>query len=79
MKLPRNIHNFWIATEVNGQRTKVAAGSPLKKGGFTTIIFMRSNKDIISPIKIIGTSDGINLDISIRMNHKEVCGYKTKR
>ena len=52
--MPGNVRNFWIELEVDGQKTKPAAGPQAKDGGFSLTVKMRNRGGIIKPLAIRG-------------------------
>jgi hypothetical protein len=57
--MPKNVRNFWIEIEVDGNKSKVATGPISKDGGFSCIILMRENGKISeNSIHIVGENNG---------------------
>lgn len=58
--MPRNVRNFWVEAEVDGQDTEIAFGPRAKDGGFRLTVYMRDRGDIITALKVTGEalSDG---------------------
>ena len=55
--MPRNVRNFWIEGNIDGQKTPVAFGPRNKDGGFIMSIKMRDNGGILSSVHIEGKAD----------------------
>ena len=51
--MPRNVRNFWVDLKVDGNQP-VATGPRNKDGGFSLIVFQRTNGDIMRAIEING-------------------------
>lgn len=57
--MPRNVRNFWIELEVDGNKTKVATGPVRKDGGFRMTILRRAEGGIANEAMLVrGRVDG---------------------
>lgn len=61
--MPRNVRNFWIATQVDGRKTHDATGPRRKDGGFRTSIEMRYAGAVTHALTI----EGVALDGELRL------------
>ena len=52
--MPRNVRNFWVELDVDGRKSKVAAGPVSKDGGFNLTVKMRDGGEIIKPLAVRG-------------------------
>ena len=54
--MPRNVRNFWVELEVDGQVTEYAAGPQAKDGGFSLTVKMRDQGEIITALDVWGVA-----------------------
>jgi hypothetical protein len=55
--MPRCVRNFWIETDVDGKKERVATGPRQANGGFETTIKMRNDGDVAEAGTIKGVVD----------------------
>lgn len=65
--MPRNVRNFWLDVNIDGQATRLSGGPQAKDGGFDLTIKMRDNGGIIEAVDILGraNADG-RLTLTVR-------------
>lgn len=52
--MPRNVRNFWIEVEIDGQKSKFAGGPQSKDGGFSLTVRQRHEGNIRRSVHIAG-------------------------
>lgn len=52
--MPRQVRNFWIDAEIDGQKTTLSGGPKGRTGGIEVLIKMRDQGRIDCPIRIVG-------------------------
>lgn len=52
--MPRNVRNFWIEAEIDGRKTPIKFGPQGEDGGFSLIVFMRIDGELIWVADITG-------------------------
>lgn len=52
--MPRNVRNFWIEADIDGQATRISGGPQAKDGGLDLTVKMRHNGDVVDVLDIIG-------------------------
>ena len=80
--MPRIVRNFWLTLDVDGKKTKVAAGPRSAGGGFSCTIQMRSDGDICDDVLIIrGSRDHTNglLHLEVTDGRREIFIRTTTR
>jgi len=63
--MPRNVRNFWIDLDVDGQEKPIGTGPKNKEGGFSAQIFIRSGGAVEKILSINGRSYGNELSLSV--------------
>lgn len=76
------IQNFYIACEIDGRKSKLAAGPKAKDGGFDLVIYQRSEGEKTKALSVTGNvrlNGDLALDIlmhdeslPIAFNHKRI-------
>lgn len=59
-RAPKTVRNYWIETEVDGQRTTLAGGPKAKDGGFTTEVKVRNGGEIFTAATIEGVAETLD-------------------
>ena len=52
--MPRQVRNFWIEAEIDGQKTTLSGGPKSRTGGIEVFIKMRDKGRVDTPITIRG-------------------------
>ena len=80
--MPRNVRNFWLELDVDGQRTQVATGPVAKDGGFQLTIRQRDKGDIVRAMHVRGwvQKDGsLKCEASLDDSSVGTLGFVTER
>ena len=65
-KPPRMVRNFWIEIDIDGRKTKIAAGPRGPRGGFTMRIFQRDHGKVRTTCVVDGSEDNDTLALIVR-------------
>ena len=57
MSKPRNVRNFWIEADIDGQSTQLSGGPKSKDGGFRLTVKMRHHGEIVTAAVIAGEAN----------------------
>jgi hypothetical protein len=79
--VPRNVRNFWITVDVDGNRSAVASGPQSATGGFQITIEQRHNGEITRALQIIGTASPfgvLTLEV-LDHNGNTIATHRTER
>lgn len=52
--MPRNVRNFWIELDVDGRKSRIAAGPRQKNGGFFCVVYMREDGAVKNAVSLEG-------------------------
>lgn len=52
--MPRNVRNFWIEANIDGQATKLVGGPAKKEGGFSLTVKQRDGGAVAHALTITG-------------------------
>jgi hypothetical protein len=75
--MPRNVRNFWIELDVDGQKTRIAAGP--RRGGFRMRVYIRNNGEIVCPLLVEGTEEDGELKLTAALPTAFLVVARTKR
>lgn len=77
---PRMVRNFWIEIDIDGRKTKIAAGPRDPRGGFTMRIFQRDHGKVRTAYTLDGTENDGSLVLTVRDTDDSIVDSKsTKR
>ena len=51
-KSVKNVRNFWVEVEIDGQKTKLVGGPKGKEGGLKITLYQRDNGMVTQPVEL---------------------------
>ena len=69
--MPRNVRNFWIEADIDGQKSGIAGGPQRKDGGFDLTIKQRSDGQIVEALEVLGRVIDGELVLKVRVSGEE--------
>lgn len=63
--MPRNVRNFWVEVEIDGQVTRLAGGPKAADGGFVLTVKQRDHGRVTTALTVDGLAVGSDIELTV--------------
>lgn len=77
--MPRNVRNFWVKVSVDDRKTPMEGGPKSKGGGFSCVVYQRSDGSVSEVCRMEGTALGKELHLQVKADGRVMFERTTKR